>query len=339
MWSPKLADPTGFGRIIRDEMSSITAIVEHRDANAEQRRIGEINTGIMTTTVTHLQEWLPRVQTSNQQKEYYLTDVVSLAVADGVPVGGVHAFCHEEVMGVNDKWQLANAERYYQQQIAKTLAMQGVTLRDPNTLTVRRPKLSINPDVVLDVNVILQGTVIIGSGSVIGPHTILRDVEIGSGVMVEAFSMIEESVLEDGAMVGPFSRIRPGSRVKTDARVGNFVELKNCELGAGSKANHLSYLGDCVVGKQVNIGAGTITCNYDGVNKHRTTIGDHAFIGSHTALVAPIHVGAYATIGAGSVLTHDAPDHALTLSRIPQKTLANWERPLKVASKLKKTDT
>ncbi len=323
----ELQDPSGFGRIIRNEMANITAIVEHKDANEEQLKIQEINTGILTTRAKHLQHWLPQLGNTNKQGEYYLTDIVSLAVADGCPVGGVHAHCHEEVKGVNDRWQLAELERYYQQQTAYQLTLQGVTVMDPQRLDVRGEGLQLAQDTTLDVNVVLEGKVIVDSNTVIGPNVYLRNVEIGQNVTIMANSVIEDAIIGDDCTVGPFARIRPGTVLEQGAKVGNFVETKKATLGKGSKASHLSYLGDAVIGARVNIGAGTITCNYDGQNKHVTKIGDGAFIGSNTSLVAPVAIGEDATIGAGSTITQDAPAEKLTLARERQRTLDNWKKP------------
>ncbi len=320
-------DPTGFGRIIRNEVGNIIAIVEHRDASNEQLAIQEINTGIMTTTVKHLAEWLPRLKNNNEQGELYLTDVVSLAVEDGVPVGGVLAACREEVQGVNNRWQQANLERYYQKSQAEKLTHQGVQVLDIYRLDIRCHQLDIAKDVTLDINVVLTGCVKIGPGSVIGPNVVLSDVTIGENVTVAAFSVLEGAVIDDQAVVGPFARIRPGTEVKKHAKVGNFVELKNTQVGVKSKVNHLSYVGDTEVGEGVNIGAGTITCNYDGVKKHKTVIKSGAFIGSNTSLVAPVTIEENATVGAGTILVADAPKEALTLSRVKQQTVENWVSP------------
>ena len=319
-------DPRGFGRIIRNELGNILEIVEHRDADVEQLKIREINTGIMTASVQNLVSWLPNIKNNNHQKEYYLTDIVACAVSEGVSVGGVLSADHLELLGVNDKWQQAQLERYYQEKVAHELAMQGVSIRDYKRLDFRREKLNISSDVVLDVNVVLQGEIKIGRGSVVGPNSILKDVTIGEGVVIEANAVIEGAIIEDGAIIGPFARLRPGSHIKKLAKVGNFVEIKNSEVGSNSKINHLSYIGDCTVGKGVNIGAGTITCNYDGVNKYRTTIKDMAFIGSNSSLVAPLTIGTGAIIGAGSVLTADAPDDELTIARARQVTVKDWKK-------------
>lgn len=324
----ELANPHGFGRIIRDERGHITAIVEQRDANEQQQTIKEINTGIVTTTARHLKKWLPQLKNSNQQKEYYLTDIIALAAQEGLSVYGAKAVSHEETRGVNDRAELAILERFYQQQMAQTLMRQGVTIADPNRLDVRG-EVSIAADVFLDINVILEGRVVIGKNSRIGANVLLKNVEIGENVEILANSVIEGAVIAEKCIVGPFARIRPGTVLAAGATLGNFVEVKKTVIGAGTKAHHFGYLGDTVIGQQVNIGAGTITCNYDGQNKHPTHIDDGAFIGSHTALVAPVSVGKNATIGAGSTITRDAPADALTVARARQTTLKNWRRPTK----------
>lgn len=328
----ELDDPTGFGRIIRNEMGNIISIVEHKDASVQQRSIHEINTGILTTSARHLKNWLPRLKNKNKQREYYLTDIVALAVKDGYPVGGVLAHCQEEIQGVNDLWQLACLERYYQQMQAKRLTYSGVTIRDPSRLFVRG-HTNIESDVILDVNVILEGDVSIGKNSYVGPHVILRDVEIGENVEILANSIVEGAKIAEGCSIGPFARIRPGTIIEKKAKVGNFVEIKKTVLGENSKANHLTYLGDAVIGKEVNIGAGTITCNYDGLQKWPTCIGDKAFIGSNTSLVAPITIGDAATIGAGSTITQDAPKNQLTLGRARQCSIEGWNAPKKHRTK------
>ena len=324
----ELDDPTGFGRIIRNEMGNIISIVEHRDANEEQLHIKEINTGIMTTTTQHLQEWLPRLTNdNNKQHEFYLTDIIALAVEDGVPVGGVMAHCKEEVQGVNDRWQQAKLERYYQKHMAEQLTHQGVQVLDINRLDIRGNDIHIAKDVTLDVNVVLAGDVRIGTGSVIGPNVVLSNTTVGDYAHIEAFSVLDGVTVGNYATVGPFARLRPDTTIGNHAKVGNFVELKNTQLDEHSKVNHLSYLGDASVGSRVNIGAGTITCNYDGVNKHKTVIESGAFIGSNTSLIAPVTVGKNATIGAGTTLVNNAPKDALTLSRSKQDTNVNWVSP------------
>lgn len=323
----ELDNPTGFGRIIRNEVGYIKSIIEHKDANEVQRQIKEINTGILTTSAKHLKSWLPRLQNNNMQREYYLTDVVALAVGDGFPVGGIMAHTSEEVQGVNDRWQLAHLERYYQLSMAKRLAYAGVTIKDPHRLEIRGTS-TVEQDATLDVNIVMEGRVEIGKGSVIGPNCVLKDCKIGRNVTVLANSVIEGAVIEQGAAIGPFARVRPGSIVGKNAKVGNFVEMKKTTLGEGSKASHLTYLGDAVIGEGVNIGAGTITCNYDGVNKYQTIIKDGAFIGSNSALVAPVTIGQGAFVGAGSTVSKDAPDDELTVARAKQMTVKGWKSPI-----------
>ncbi len=324
----ELPNPTGFGRIIRNEMGNITAIIEHQDASPKQLEIKEINTGILTASAKHMKSWLPRVENHNHQQEYYLTDVVALAVDDGYPVGGVLAHCNEEVQGVNDRWQLTNLERHYQLSLAHQLALSGATIMDPARLDIRGD-LTIGTDVFIDVNVVMEGTIKMGSNCTIGPNVVLKDVELGDHVEIQANTIVEGARIASHASVGPFARIRPDSVIAAGAKVGNFVEMKKSSLGEGSKASHLTYLGDACIGKNVNIGAGTITCNYDGVHKHQTVIEDNVFIGSNTSLVAPVKVGADATIGAGSTVTQEAPPDMLTLSRAKQKSVPGWQSPKK----------
>lgn len=329
----ELEDPTGFGRIVRNEMGNILAIVEHKDANTSQRAIKEINTGILTTTIEHLKSWLPALKNKNKQSEYYLTDIVALAVSDGTPVGGVLAHCHEEVQGVNDRWQQANLEQYYQHTQAKKLAYSGVTLINPSSFVVRG-YFKVGLDTIIDTNVVFEGNVKIGSNCYIGPNTCLKDVEIGDGVQIFANSILDGVKVEDAAQVGPFARLRPGTVINTKAKIGNFVEIKKATIGEGSKIGHLSYIGDATLGENVNVGAGAITCNYDGEKKWTTVIGDKAFIGSQTCLIAPVNVGHGSAIGAGSVITKDVPANKLTLSmHLDQRST----KSLKTAPKKVKT--
>lgn len=321
-------DPTGFGRIIRNEGGNIVAIVEHKDATKQQLQIKEINTGILTTTVQHLKEWLPRLKNKNSQKEYYLTDIIAMAVEAGFYVGGALAHCQEEVRGVNNLHELSQLERYYQRQKAVELMRRGVTIMDPTRFDLRG-ELQIGKDVIIDINAVIEGDVSIGANTTIGPNVVLRNAKIGKNVTIKSNSVLEDCTVYPDCQIGPFARIRPGSVIKQNAHVGNFVEIKNATLGEGSKANHLSYLGDAVIGKNVNIGAGTITCNYDGAYKHKTTIKDGAFIGSNTELVAPITIGEKATIGAGSTITTDAPADQLTIARSEQISITGWRRPRK----------
>lgn len=320
-------DPTGLGRIIRDKSGNIINIVEHKDADKTQLKIREINTGIMTASAEHFKKWLPHLKSNNRQKEFYLTDIVALAVEDGINIHSVTAPCVEEVQGINDRWELARLERYHQKNRAKQLALAGATIMDPTRLDIRGEDIEVAQDVLLDVNVVMAGKIRIGKNSQIGPNVYLKNVIIGDNVTILANSVIEDAEIADNCQVGPFARLRPGSVLKTGAKVGNFVEMKKTTLGPGSKAPHLTYLGDAVIGRDVNIGAGTITCNYDGVNKWPTTIADDVFIGSNSSLVAPIKIGKGATIGAGSTITGNAPAERLTIARSRQTTINKWKRP------------
>ncbi|MCF8192189.1 MAG: bifunctional UDP-N-acetylglucosamine diphosphorylase/glucosamine-1-phosphate N-acetyltransferase GlmU [Burkholderiales bacterium] len=322
-----LDDPHGYGRIVR-EGGAVRRIVEQRDATPAEQAIREINTGIMAIPGGRLSGWLERLGNHNAQKEYYLTDVVALAVADGVAVQGLDLAENWEIAGVNSPAQLAELERVHQRRLAGQLMDAGVRLADPLRIDVRG-RLVAGQDVSIDVNCVFEGEVTLGDGVSVGPHCVIRDSRIGAGTRVEAMSWMDGATVGEGAVVGPYARLRPGTDLAAGAHVGNFVELKNSQVGAGSKINHLSYVGDATVGARVNIGAGTITCNYDGANKYRTVIGDDAFIGSDTQLVAPVRVGAGATIGAGSTITRDAPPAQLTLSRNKQYSLSGWKRPQK----------
>ncbi len=323
-----LDDPTGYGRIVRNADGDVLRIVEHKDASELELGIREINTGILTAPRAHLIDWLSRLRNDNAQGEYYLTDIIAMAVADGIAVRTSHPRDNAEIMGINNKAQLAYIERQYQSRQAERLMEQGVTLLDAARLDIRG-EVSVGRDVLIDVNVVLEGRVALGDGVTIGPNCVIRNSELGAGTQVLPMSCIEDSVVGAHSRIGPYSRLRPGSALAEHTHVGNFVEIKNSEVGAGSKINHLSYVGDTTVGQRVNIGAGTITCNYDGANKHRTLIGDDAFIGSDTQLVAPVEVGPGATIGAGSTITRDAPPNDLTLSRAKQQTISGWTRPQK----------
>ena len=324
----QLADPSGYGRIIRDAAGEVQAIVEHKDANEAQRAIREGNTGILAVPGKRLGEWLGRLSNSNAQGEYYLTDVIAMAVTDGLRVATETAAEEMEVLGANDRLQLAQLERYYQWRAARQLMAQGVTLRDPARFDVRG-EVQAGRDVLIDVNVILEGKVLIEDGVQIGANCVIKDSILRRGAQVKANSHLDGAELGEGADCGPFARLRPGSRLGAGAHVGNFVELKNAVLGAGAKAGHLSYLGDAEVGARSNIGAGTITCNYDGANKHRTVMGEDVFIGSNTALVAPISLGDGATTGAGSVVTSDVPEQGLAVARARQRVIESWKRPQK----------
>ena len=321
-------DPTGYGRVVRDAEEQVQAIVEHKDATSDELRICEINTGILVVERPLLADALARLSNDNAQGEYYLTDLIAMAVEVGVPVVTVHPDAFTEVEGVNDRVQLARLERVFQHRKAEELMRNGVTLADPDRFDLRG-RLSAGTDVTIDVNVLIEGDVRIGEGARIGANTVLRDCSIEPGAVILENCVIEKAVIGHGARVGPFSRIRPGTELADHTHVGNFVELKNARVSPGAKINHLSYVGDASIGERVNIGAGTITCNYDGANKHRTTIGDDAFIGSNTALVAPVEVGAGATIGAGSTISRDAPAGELSLTRPRQVTVPGWKRPKK----------
>lgn len=322
-----LPHPDGYGRIVRGA-GGVTRIVEHKDATPAERAIQEVNTGILAVATRHLKQWIGELRNENAQGEYYLTDIIALAVRDGVAVE-THQPAHAwEVLGVNSKAQLAELERVHQNEIAQTLLDAGVTLLDPARLDVRG-ELRCGRDVVIDVNCVFEGRVELGDGVHVGAHCVLRNVTVAAGTRIDAFTLADDAAIGEANRVGPFSRIRPGTRLAREVHVGNFVEIKNSEIGDGSKINHLSYVGDTTMGSKVNIGAGTITCNYDGANKHRTVIEDDVFVGSDTQLVAPVTVGRGATLGAGTTLTRDAPAGELTLSRAKQLTLAGWKRPVK----------
>jgi len=322
-----LAHPDGYGRIVR-EHGRVTRIVEHKDATPAERAIQEVNTGILAVATRHLKQWIAELKNDNAQGEYYLTDIIALAVRDGVTVDTHQPEFEWEVLGVNSKAQLAELERIHQNEIAQRLLDAGVTLMDPARLDVRGT-LSCGRDVAIDVNCVFEGRVELGDGVQVGANCVLRNVKVASGTRIDAFTLIDDAEIGEVNRLGPFSRIRPGTTLARDVHVGNFVEIKNSQIDAGSKINHLSYVGDTTMGKKVNIGAGTITCNYDGANKHRTVIEDEVFVGSDTQLVAPITVGRGATLGAGTTLTRDAPAGELTLSRAKQVTLSGWTRPLK----------
>jgi len=323
-----IKDPTGYGRIIRNAQGEVIAVVEHADASAGQREIEEINTGMLVVKAGYLRKWVMALSNKNSQGEFYLTDVIAMAVKDNVLIKTVYPADVTEIMGVNNKAQLAKLERVYQRQNAARLLEQGVTLIDPARFDVRG-EIAAGSDVTIDVNVVFEGHVRIGNDVTIGANCYLRDVAIGDGTAILPNSVIEGAEIGEGCRIGPFARIRPGTELAAAAHIGNFVEIKNTTVGEGSKINHLSYMGDAIVGNNVNIGAGTITCNYDGANKHQTIIEDGVFVGSNTQLVAPVTLGADATIGAGSTITKDAPPGELTLSRVPQQTRKGWKRPVK----------
>ncbi|MFM2108317.1 MAG: UDP-N-acetylglucosamine diphosphorylase/glucosamine-phosphate N-acetyltransferase [Pseudomonadota bacterium] len=323
-----LEDPTGYGRIVR-ENNRIVRIVEQKDASDSERAIREVNTGILVAPTRALKSWLSKLSNNNAQQEYYLTDIIAMAVKEGTPVESAQPAQVWETLGVNSKVQLAELERIYQRAIAHALLEQGVTLADPNRIDVRG-ELHCGRDVSIDVGCVFEGEVVLGDGVVIGANCVIRDAKIHSGTMIKPFSHIDGTRIGSDAQIGPYARLRPGTVLGDDVHVGNFVEIKNSQFDAHSKANHLAYVGDATVGARVNIGAGTITCNYDGANKHRTVIEDDAFIGSDTQLVAPVTVGKGATIGAGTTLTKDAPPDSLTVSRAKQTSIASWQRPVKI---------
>lgn len=323
-----LDNPTGYGRIIRNQHESVTAIVEQKDASPEQLAVKEVNTGIMAVKGQQLKQWLSQLSSDNAQGEYYLTDIIAMCVNDGFSVTTTHPANEIEVLGVNDKVQLQNLERLYQQQQAEDLMRQGVTLIDASRLDIRG-NVAAGMDTAIDANVILEGQVTLGENVKIGANCILKNVTVADNTTIHPFSHLEECQVGENVNIGPYARLRPGTELADNVRIGNFVETKKALIGEGSKVNHLSYVGDTQMGQGCNIGAGTITCNYDGVNKHQTIIGDGVFVGSDTQLVAPVKVGDNATIGAGSTITKDAPAEELTLSRSKQLTLKGWQKPVK----------
>lgn len=323
-----LEDPTGYGRIVRDEAGRVLRIVEQRDATAAELRIDEVNTGFLVVDRTRLDDWLSRIGNRNAQGEYYLTDILALAVGEGVEIATSHPRTLDEVCGINDRVQLAALERAFQRRQVEALMRGGVTLADPARLDIRG-RLYAGEDVSIDVNLVVEGDVRLAAGVSIGPNCLLRDCAIGPGTQVFANSIVEGAVVGADARIGPFSRLRPEAVLADAVHVGNFVEVKKSEVGAGSKVNHLTYVGDARIGSGVNVGAGTITCNYDGVNKHPTVIGDRAFIGSNASLVAPVEIGEGATVGAGSVVSHRVPAGKLTVTRANQTIVEGWQRPRK----------
>lgn len=324
----RLDDPAGYGRIVRDTKGQVTRIVEEKDATLDERAIKEVNTGMLAVNATRLRKWLAMLKNNNTQGEYYLTGIVALAVSEGVAVATVAPASPMEVLGVNDKAQLAELERHYQETQAHQLMLRGITLADPKRFDLRGD-LQTGSDVSIDVNVIIEGHVSLGDRVSIGPNTLIRNAKIGDDVQIMANCVIENAAIGSGCRIGPFARIRPETELGKGVQIGNFVEVKKSSVGKDSKINHLSYIGDTAMGKNVNVGAGVIVCNYDGVDKHPTRIGDNVFIGSDTQLVAPVEIGAGATIGAGSTITHNAPPDKLTLSRAKQETLKHWERTSK----------
>ena len=327
--SVNLVNPMGYGRIVRDAAGRVARIVEQKDASADELAITEVNTGILLVPPGRLPGWLARLSNNNAQGEYYLTDIVAMAVADGVRVVPCHPSAEWEVLGVNSRAQLAELERRHQTNLAHALLTVGVTLADPARVDIRG-HLSCGRDCFIDINCLFEGVVKMGNGVKVGAHCVIRNAVLADSVEIQPFTHIDGAQVGEASRIGPFARLRPGTELAAETHIGNFVEIKNAQVGFNSKINHLSYVGDATVGRKVNIGAGTITCNYDGANKHRTVIEDDCFIGSDTQLVAPVTVGRGATLGAGTTLTKDAPAGQLTLSRAKQVTLTGWKRPVKI---------
>ncbi len=324
----RVREPSGLGRVIRGDDGHVRAIVEERDATPRQREVDEINTGFIAAPTALLKSWLAQLTPHNAQDEYYLTDVVAMAVADGVPVAGHVVNDEASVLGVNDRAQLAALERIVQRRAATALMLEGTSIVDPARIDIRG-ELVCGRDVTIDIGCIFEGTVTLEDGASVGPYCVLRDVTVGAATRIEAFSHFESAVIGRNCRIGPYARLRPGTKLAEDVHIGNFVEIKASTLGAGSKANHLAYVGDAVLGSRVNYGAGSITANYDGANKHQTVLGDDVHIGSNCVLVAPITIGAGATIGGGSTIVHEAPAGQLTVARAKQVTVARWQRPRK----------
>jgi len=325
----ELEDPTGYGRIVRDADGKVAAIVEHKDASEAQRAITEGNTGILAVPANRLADWMSRLSNNNAQGEYYLTDVIEMAVSDGLVVATEQPHDPMEVQGANDRKQLSELERHYQLRAGRRLMAQGVTLRDPARFDVRG-EVTVGRDVLIDVNVILEGNVVIEDDVVIGPNCVIKDSTLRKGVVIKANSHIEGAILGEGSDAGPFARLRPGTVLEARAHVGNFVELKNARMGEGAKAGHLTYLGDAEIGARTNIGAGTITCNYDGANKWKTVLGEDVFIGSNNSLVAPVDISSGATTAAGSTITQNVDNAQLAVGRARQKNIDGWKRPEKI---------
>ena len=327
----ELDKPRGYGRIERDRTGRISGVIEDRDATPAEWKIREVNTGIILADAAQLRRWLDRLDCDNMKKEYYLTDIFAMAHSDKKEIHGVLAPDSRDLQGANDRRQLAALEQRYRQQATRRLMDEGVHIIDPERVEIRG-KVATGMDVCLDINVVLEGSNTLGDGVTIGPGAVLKNCDLAAGTQVHAYSVLEGVRTSGACDIGPFARVRPGTELAAGARIGNFVEVKNTQLGEGSKASHLSYLGDTTIGKDVNIGAGTITCNYDGANKYRTVIEDGAFIGSDSQLVAPVTVGKGATIGAGSTVTKDAPADSLTVSRSRQTSVKGWKRPVKEKS-------
>jgi len=323
-----LNNPQGYGRIVRDKKGLVKNITEEKDASEEIKKISEVNTGILAVKANLLKKWLSQLDNNNAQQEYYLTDVIAMAVKDGYIVETTQPDDEHEVMGVNNRMQLAELERHYQKEQANKLMQGGVTLADPSRLDVRG-NLTFGQDISIDINVVFEGEVSIGSNVSVGANCVIKDSKIADGVTILPMSVLDNVSVGNNSKVGPFARLRPGAVLSADTHVGNFVEIKKSFVGAGSKINHLTYVGDSIVGKNVNIGAGTITCNYDGANKHQTVIEDNVFVGSATQLVAPVKIGKNATVGAGSTITADVAADELAITRVKQKSILGWKRPVK----------
>jgi bifunctional UDP-N-acetylglucosamine pyrophosphorylase / glucosamine-1-phosphate N-acetyltransferase len=321
-----LDNPDGYGRILRDNQGKVTAIVEQKDATDQQKTINEVNTGILAVSAGHLKAWLPQLSNANAQGEYYLTDIIAMAADQGIAVEVAQPETEYEVQGVNNRLQLAGLERWYQQQQANRLMTEGATLADPARIDVRG-ELIIAQDVLIDINAVFEGKVTLETGVSVGPNCLLRNCHIGADTRIEANSVIDGARVGRQAQIGPFARLRPGTALADHTKVGNFVETKKAVVGEGSKINHLSYVGDATLGRNVNVGAGTITCNYDGVNKHQTRMGDGVFVGSNTSLVAPVSLADNVTIGAGSTITRDVENGELAVARGKQRNIADWQRP------------
>jgi len=327
-----LDDASGYGRIVRDAQGEVAGIVEHKDASPEQQQICEVNTGILAINAAHLKSLLQSINCDNAQGEYYLTDIFALARAQGLAITTTSPAAEHEVVGVNNRRQLAELERIHQREIADELMDQGVTLRDPARLDVRG-SLQVGRDVMIDINCVFEGEVTLADGVQVGANCVIRNCKIGTGTVIKENSVLDQSEVASECVIGPFARLRPNTQLATDVHVGNFVELKNSIVAPHSKINHLSYVGDSDIGSRVNIGAGTITCNYDGANKHRTVIGDDVFVGSDTQLVAPVTVERGVTIGAGTTVTENIEAGKLVISRVKQKVIGGWQRPQKSPKK------
>ena len=323
-----LVDPDGYGRILRDESGALCGVIEHKDATALQRAIGEINTGVLAAPAADFKDYLPRVGNSNSQNEYYLPDILSLAVADGKLIASCEAESELEILGVNDRVQLSQVEREFQRRLGHQLLREGVSVADPNRLDIRGA-LHCGKDVRIDVNAVFEGEVTLGDGVSIGPNCVLSDVTVADGTTIHAMSHLQQAQVGADCNVGPYARLRPGTVLAAGARIGNFVETKKANIGAGSKVNHLAYIGNCDMGAGVNIGAGTITCNYDGANKYQTTIGDGVFVGSNSTLVAPLQIAGQGFVGAGSTVTKAIDEGELAVSRARQRNIQGWQRPTK----------